>query len=150
MHVKLFAALFTMVLVAIFAVQNSQSATIKFLIFEWSVSNALIIIITAVAGCVIGYLICMTKSLKQKKEVKGIRKEITSADHTIRALEMKTNDQAQVISKLSMEIDRLNSEIERYQEDGKPYELKKDQVKPLTDITELIELKREKEQQDKS
>ncbi len=71
---KFILTIISFVFLVIFAVQNSEIATIRFLVWEFKVSEAIIIIVAAAVGALIGFLVFMMKYLKHGKLTKADRK----------------------------------------------------------------------------
>lgn len=67
MRIKLIISLFLLILAVIFAIQNSNALTVKFLVWETTLPVALIIIITLTVGAIIGLIY----SIPQKKPEKS-------------------------------------------------------------------------------
>ena len=57
MKLKLIFVLFLMVLVALFSVQNADMTTIRFLHWHFTLSLALVILLSAFSGCLVGLII---------------------------------------------------------------------------------------------
>ena len=72
MRIKLIISLLLLILAVIFAIQNSNALTVKFLIWEITLPVALIIIISLTVGAIIGliYSIPHKKSEKPDKSDK--------------------------------------------------------------------------------
>ncbi len=71
---KFILTIISFVLLVIFAVQNSGIATIRFLMWKFQVSEAIIIIVAAAVGALIGFMVFMMKYLKHGKLTKADRK----------------------------------------------------------------------------
>ena len=89
MNIRILGLLVSLIVVAVFAVQNSAQTVIRFLTYELNISQALMIIIVAVIGCVIGLMISMVKTYKQGKIVKNTVKDYNQAQDKMKALEEK-------------------------------------------------------------
>lgn len=72
---KFVCSLIFAVIVAIFALQNAVDVTVKFLFAEFTISQALIILISTVIGAVIVLLLGMVKQIKVNKQIKDLIKE---------------------------------------------------------------------------
>ncbi len=66
------------VIVAIFAVQNANTADIKFLYMHLTISQALIIIVSAIVGAVTVFLLSIIRLFKLKKKIKDANKAVAA------------------------------------------------------------------------
>lgn len=73
--------------VTIFAVQNSGSVPINFFGAQFQISQALVILISAMVGGIIALLIGMVKQIKLSIKLKGANKTITTLEENNRALQ---------------------------------------------------------------
>ncbi|MBC8587087.1 LapA family protein [Paratissierella segnis] len=84
------------VIVAIFALQNAASVTIKFFFAEFTISQALIILISAVFGAIIVLILGTIKQFKTNMKVKNLSKSTEKLEEENRELkeriEQKSND----------------------------------------------------------
>ncbi|PAB56632.1 LapA family protein [Anaeromicrobium sediminis] len=91
------------ILVALFAIQNSESVVISFLFAEFNVSQALVILISSVLGAVIVMLLGVIKQIKlqlkikeQSKKIKNLEEENKLCTNQIeelkKSLDEKNND----------------------------------------------------------
>lgn len=84
------------VIVAIFALQNAASVTIKFFFAEFTISQALIILISAVFGAIIVLILGTIKQFKTNMKVKNLLKSTEKLEEENRELkeriEQKSND----------------------------------------------------------
>lgn len=55
MNLKLVTALAGLVLIGLFALQNSQTLTIRFLVWSFTLSQSLVIFFSGLAGLVVGF-----------------------------------------------------------------------------------------------
>ena len=74
--VYLISALVIAVLAVIFALQNSMTVTISFLVWEVTASLSLVILITLAIGALIGYLVLIPSVIKKSLVVSNSRKRI--------------------------------------------------------------------------
>ncbi|KAF1086659.1 hypothetical protein SPSYN_00378 [Sporotomaculum syntrophicum] len=71
-------SLFFAVIVTIFAVQNANTAEVRFLHLELNISQALVILVSAIIGAVTVLLLSIIRSFKLKKKMKELNKVITN------------------------------------------------------------------------
>ena len=86
---KIITILIGLVLVTVFAVQNSANVIIKFLIYHFTVSQALIIILSVAVGVVIGLMVGLTRNFKTSKNIKKLRGKIQMSRQKFPALRLK-------------------------------------------------------------
>ncbi|WNF36649.1 lipopolysaccharide assembly protein LapA domain-containing protein [Bacillaceae bacterium IKA-2] len=79
----IFSLLFS-VLVVIFALQNSASVTINFLFVEHTISQALVILISAIFGAIIVLLLSMLKQFKSDMKIRTLTKTINKLEEDAR------------------------------------------------------------------
>lgn len=75
----IFSLLFA-ILVAIFALKNANKVLIDFIFGKVSISQALVILISAILGAVIVAIIGSVRNFKLKKKVKELNKKIESIE----------------------------------------------------------------------
>jgi lipopolysaccharide assembly protein A len=74
-------------LVAVFTMQNADAVNVQFLTFEFTqVSQALVILISAVAGALIALLFGTIRWVKDKSKLMGAKKAIASLETQVRQL----------------------------------------------------------------
>ncbi|MBU5427755.1 LapA family protein [Tissierella pigra] len=76
MEFKFIISLLFSVLVAIFAIQNARSVEINFLFTKFTISQAVVILGSAVIGALIVLLLGIIKQIKQGVKIKQLKKEI--------------------------------------------------------------------------
>jgi len=91
---KIITILGVVVLVTLFAVQNSANVVIKFLTYNFTVSQALIIILSVAVGVIIGLLVGLTRTFKASKNIKKLSKDNTDVQSRILNLENENQDLA--------------------------------------------------------
>ncbi|MDD2217681.1 MAG: LapA family protein [Eubacteriales bacterium] len=87
MNIRFIGILASLLVVGIFAVQNSAATSIRFLFYEINISKAIVIIAAVVIGCIIGLMVSVLKTLKKNKEVKSATKEYNNSQMKLRELE---------------------------------------------------------------
>lgn len=78
MQTKFVISMLFAILVATFALQNANPVNIKVLFTEFSVSQALVILGSAVLGAIIVLLLGLIKQMKLNKQIKNLTKEVTA------------------------------------------------------------------------
>jgi uncharacterized integral membrane protein len=76
MEFKFIISLLFSVLVAIFAIQNAKSVEINFLFTKFTISQAVVILGSAIIGALIVLLLGLIKQIKQGVKIKQLKKEI--------------------------------------------------------------------------
>ncbi|KPU45505.1 hypothetical protein OXPF_07380 [Oxobacter pfennigii] len=92
MAVRFIVSLVFAILVAIFALQNSGSVTIKFLFFQSNISQALVILISAVVGAIIVLILSTIAQIKLNHTVKSSAKAITALEEEKKLLSDKIDE----------------------------------------------------------
>lgn len=75
----IFSLLFS-ALVVVFALQNSTRVTINFLFVEHTISQALVIVISAIFGAIIVLLLSMIKQIKLNMKIRNLTKTINKLE----------------------------------------------------------------------
>lgn len=74
-------------LVAVFTMQNAEAVDVRFLTFEFTqVSQALVILISAVAGALIALLLGAIRWVKDKSRIMGSKKTIAGLETQVKQL----------------------------------------------------------------
>jgi len=79
----IFSLLFS-VLVVVFALQNSMMVTINFLFVEHTISQALVILASAIFGAIIVLLLSMLKQIKQNMKIRHLTKTVNKLEEEAR------------------------------------------------------------------
>ncbi len=113
---KFVISLIFAVLVAIFAIQNAPAVQVSFFIWQISISQAIVILISAVIGALIVFLLGLIKQVKQNLKVKQLNKEIEalkSEKEDIQAEldEMIALNNQEIIEEFDAEIPNIEEEI---------------------------------------
>ncbi|WP_297055743.1 LapA family protein [Thermosulfurimonas sp.] len=82
------------VLIAAFAIQNATPVAVKFLVWEFQSSLAVIVILSLLAGMILIFLISLPGRLKRRKELYDKNKRIAELEKRLTELE-KTASSAQ-------------------------------------------------------
>ncbi|MDO5096732.1 MAG: lipopolysaccharide assembly protein LapA domain-containing protein [Peptostreptococcaceae bacterium] len=104
-RVKTVLALIAVVLVAIFAVQNSDPVVIRFIVWETTVSHALIIVGGVAIGVLIGLLVGLNSSFQASRVAKEMNKNQNE-------LTKNMNDMDAENKRLAAEVEVLRKELE--------------------------------------
>lgn len=86
MQWKFIVSLVAALLVAIFAIQNSDPVDIKFLVASTNISQALVILISASLGAVVAIFLGLLKQFSLKKSIKEKSKMVQSLESEISSL----------------------------------------------------------------
>lgn len=73
---RFIVALIFAVIVSIFAIQNGRVIDVDFLMFQWSISKALVILVSAVIGAIVATLLGAVGWLKQQSKIKTTAKQV--------------------------------------------------------------------------
>ncbi|MEA4826045.1 LapA family protein [Clostridium sp. JNZ J1-5] len=92
MSMAFIAFLVFAILIAVFTIQNSNTVIVSFLFAKFSISQALVILVSIISGAVIVMLLGSIKQVKLNKKVK---------------------DSLKTISKLEQENQKLKSDLEK-------------------------------------
>ena len=86
---KFVVALFFALLVAVFALQNAGAVEISFLTMELSVSQALVILISAAFGALVVFLLSLVRWIICQSKIKNGAKTINALEQENKQLKMK-------------------------------------------------------------
>ncbi len=89
---KFVLALIFALLVAIFALQNAGAVDISFLTFELSVSQALVILISAIIGALVVMLLSLIRWIKLQSKIKSLTKQNSILENEVKKLTQKVSD----------------------------------------------------------
>jgi uncharacterized integral membrane protein len=116
MQIFLFFALFIAILAIIFAIQNNDSATVSFLLWESEGSLALVLLLSMAAGALISYLVSLPSSIKNRLEVRNLRKKIQDLEKYITEYEGQIEElnkgEAETDKELPIQDDTTNVETQ--------------------------------------
>lgn len=102
MQIFLIISLIIAIIAVVFAVQNTETATISFLAWEGNLPLALVTILSLVAGVLIGILVSTPSIIRNKWAVRNQVKKIKD-------LEVKIEDQAGQLANAEEKIKELES-----------------------------------------
>lgn len=89
MAVKFIISMVFAILVAIFAIQNSSNVTINFLFAEFSISQALVILISAIVGAIIVMILATVTQIRLNLKLKTSTKTISRLEEENKLLSSK-------------------------------------------------------------
>ncbi len=78
MEIRFIISLLFSILVAIFAIQNAGNVEINFLFTRFTISQAIVILASAIVGAIIVLFLSLIKQIKQSMKIKQLNKEITA------------------------------------------------------------------------
>ena len=136
LEIKFVLSLIFAILVAIFAIQNAVAVEINFLFARFTISQALIILISAIVGAIVVLLISLMNQISQRKKNKELKKEVHRLNEEIEAMQNPKDDlnqDSQLLNKhvhlekdnyesgensLKNESDEFESQLNEYLSDG--------------------------------
>lgn len=89
---KFVLALVFALLVAVFALQNASPVDISFLTMDFSISQALVILLSAVFGALCALLLGLMRRIKNQAKIKSSAKTISSLEQENKQLKMKLEE----------------------------------------------------------
>jgi len=93
MQVFLYFGLFISILAILFAIQNNDPVTVSFIIWKFTGSLALILLITMAAGALISSLISIPNNVKARLTSRNLKKKIDQLENTIQELKGNIEEQ---------------------------------------------------------
>ncbi len=94
MEVYLILAAVVGIFVALFAIQNAASVTVKFIIWQFESSLAVVIILAMLAGMLLVFLLSIPGRLKRRRELYNKQKKINELEKRVQELETHTFDRS--------------------------------------------------------
>lgn len=108
---KFILALVLSILVALFAIQNSEPIDINIFFYNVKLSQALVILISTIVGAIIAFSLGILKQLalnkeirEQNKTIKSLENELSSTKSKLTDIESKLLEQATVMPAVSYEV----------------------------------------------
>jgi len=89
---KFVLALVFALIVAVFAVQNAEAVDISFLTMDLSISQALVILISAAFGALVVLLLSLVRWIKCQSKIKSQTKTISTLEQENKQLKMKLEE----------------------------------------------------------
>jgi len=86
---KFVVALVFALLVAVFALQNAEAVDISFLTFDFSVSQALVILISAVFGALTATLMSLVRWIKSQTKIRSLSKVNSTLEQENKQMKLK-------------------------------------------------------------
>ena len=96
LELKFIVSLIFAVIVSIFAIQNAGSIEVKFFFANIRISQAVVILGSAIVGAIIVHLLGLVKQLKHKKMVKQMSQQIETLELENNNLQAKVDDLSKV------------------------------------------------------
>ncbi len=95
MIVRFIILLVFSVLIAIFAIQNSSAVEISVIFAKYSVSQAVVILVSAAAGAIIVTILATINQFKLQLKIKKLSKDMDKSEKLNTTLQTKINELAQ-------------------------------------------------------
>jgi uncharacterized integral membrane protein len=89
---KFVLALIFALIVAVFALQNAGAVDISFLTLELTISQALVILISAVFGALVVLLLSLVRWIKSQGKLKNLSKSVASLEQENKQLKLRLQD----------------------------------------------------------
>lgn len=106
-NMKTISLLLAIIFVSAFAVQNSMSVVIRFLLWKLEISQALVIVLTAVMGVLIGLGLSLIKNWKYSRDIKHANSEKQNAQVSVMSLEKENAELKLNINELEKRLKEL-------------------------------------------
>jgi len=111
MQIRFIISLIFSIIVALFAILNSSNVVVNFLFAKYTISQALVILISAILGAVIVMLLGTIKQVKLNLKVRSLSK-------TVEKLEVENKALNEKVAALEVEKEIDIEEINTYKEDN--------------------------------
>ena len=89
---KFVLALIFALIVAVFALQNAGAVDISFLTLELTISQALVILISAAFGALVVLLLSLVRWIKSQGKLKNLTKSVASLEQENKQLKLSLQD----------------------------------------------------------
>ena len=86
---KFVLALIFALLVAVFALQNAEAVNVSFLTMDLSISQALVILISAVFGALVAMLLSLVRWIKSQAKIMSLSKSVSTLEQENKQLKAK-------------------------------------------------------------
>lgn len=96
MRILVAVALLLSLLVTVFAVQNNQPTTVRFLAWSVDGSFALVLMITLITGIVAGVLLMVPGSVRNRLRVAELRRSLRGAQDQLQAMPPEPTETAEI------------------------------------------------------
>lgn len=112
MQIVLILALVFSIIIAIFAVQNTQSVAVRFLTFETQqLSVSVVVLASAAIGAILTFLFGLWRTLRSSLELRSDRKKIEQQEKTIQELQNSYQQTQERLKQLQSENEQLRSRL---------------------------------------
>lgn len=111
MEVRFIISLIFSALVAAFAIQNADSVNIRFLFYEFNISQAIVILGSAILGAIIVVFLGLIKQIRQGMKIKQLTKEVTKLTEEKNMLQMKLEEATVAVKEEMVEEIETKEEI---------------------------------------
>lgn len=112
MAIRFILSLLFSIVIAIFAIQNASIMEVKFLSFKAPMSQALVILISAIAGGVIVLLLGIVKQIKLGLKVNSSTKTIERLEKENQDLKHKVEELTNLADSKPVELDKTLENLE--------------------------------------
>lgn len=110
MQAILVIALIFSIIIAVFAVQNTQSVPVNFLTFQTQpVSASILVLASAAVGAILTFLFGMWRTVRSSLTIRGDKKRIEEQERTILELRQSNERIQENLRRLQQENERLKS-----------------------------------------
>jgi uncharacterized integral membrane protein len=119
MQIFLFFALIIAIVAILFAVQNNETTTVSFIVWDFEGSLALVLLVALAAGALISFFVSLPANIKARWTIRNQRKKLTELESTLdEKSEMldkanKRNEELEILVEANREkIELINAENE--------------------------------------
>lgn len=102
---KFVLALVFAVIIALFAIQNAEAVDINFLLMDLSMSQALVILISAMFGALIVAMLGIIRWVRLASKIKDSSKSIVTLEEENKKLLLRIEEQASKLVELTLKLD---------------------------------------------
>lgn len=111
-EIKFIISLIFSILVAVFAIQNSGNVEVRFFLAQFTISQAVVILVSAIVGAIIVLLLGLIKQIKQNMKIKQLSKEVNNLTNEKDELEAKLEAKLEEIDLVYEEKNGAEEKIE--------------------------------------
>lgn len=111
-NAKVILLMLAIISVSVFAVQNSEMVTLHFLTYKMGVSQALIIILSAAMGVLIGLGLSILKSFRDSRDIKLAKNEAGNMQIKLASAEKENANLLLQVKNLEDKITQLEKGLE--------------------------------------
>lgn len=102
---KFVLALIFAVIIAVFAIQNAEAVDINFLLMDGTMSQALVILISAMLGAIIVAMLGLIRWVRLASKIKGSSKSIAALEDENNKLTSKNEELASKLEELTLKFE---------------------------------------------